>query len=583
MFEVKRLGYSYPGSEAEVLKQISFDIKPGEFLLVMGRSGSGKSTLARALCRLVPDFYGGKISGQVIYQNRDLRDWDGRLLSAHIAILFQEAGKQIVYNQVERDIAFGLENLGMQPPLMKRRVAEAMDFFDLNPIRHKNPSELSGGEQRRVALAGVLVMQPRVLILDEPSSQLDPVAAEELLNWLKKLNAEMGTTIILVEQRLDKAFPLVDRVLLLEEGRLVYDGVPSRQPLWAQKSDYPLVPTIPYIMADMESSDLPMTVKEGRGIIGTWLKSAAKHADKIEAATGDRQEPALPTKRTGRIPQMIHALRNKAEPLGEGGQALLEIRGLHFNYSRRSRFIEDLNIKINRGESVVVLGVNGAGKSTLLRLITGILQPQRGTIKINAGLQDKDLRLARQCAYLPQSVEDFFLRETVKDEILLSLDRQKPDQASYWLKIMGLADMEQCDPRKLSVGEKQRVALACLMASDRELLLLDEPTTGVDIEWKEKMSACLREYCRERGKTIITITHDMEFASETASRVVFMHAGELLSDQPAAQAFTDNLFYASQAVHLFKGFDNTIFKPSQAREAIAHLVNREDNSVAAKV
>ncbi|MGE5390795.1 MAG: energy-coupling factor ABC transporter ATP-binding protein, partial [Deltaproteobacteria bacterium] len=266
MFKVRNLGYSYPGTDCQALEQINFEVSPGEFLLVMGRSGSGKSTLARALCRLVPDFYGGQMNGQVIYQGRDLREWEPRQLSSDIAMLFQEAGQQIIYNQVERDIAFGLENLGMEPSLMKRRVAEAMDFFALNGIRDKDPAELSGGELRRVALAGVFVMQPRVLILDEPASQLDPQAAEDLLNWLGKLNAERGTTIILVEQRLDKAFPIADRILLMEKGQLIFDGKPSRQPVWAKANAYPLVPTIPYIMSDLKASELPLTVKDGRGL-----------------------------------------------------------------------------------------------------------------------------------------------------------------------------------------------------------------------------------------------------------------------------------------------------------------------------
>lgn len=576
MFKVKGLGYSYPGTDKPVLQELSFDVSPGEFLLVMGRSGCGKSTLARALCRLVPDFYGGQMNGQVIYRGRELREWDSRHLSADIAMLFQEAGRQIVYNQVERDIAFGLENLGMEPSLMKRRVAEALDFFDLNSISHKNPAELSGGEQRRAALAGILVMQPRVLILDEPASQLDPMAAEEMLNWLKKLNAEMGTTIILVEQRLDKAFPLVDRVLLLEAGRLVFDGLPSRQPIWAKQDDYPLIPTIPYIMSNLDVSELPLTVKDGRGIIREQMDTtpACLHPVADTESPGRESECSLIQGRRSGAP-FIHAIRSSRRTRAVEEQPLLDINGVHFSYSRQANFIENLNIKINRRESVAILGANGAGKSTLLRLISGILQPRRGRIMLDCGGPIRRERL-EQCAYLPQSVEDFFLRDTVREEIMLSIGREgkKPEP---WLKLMGLEGMADCDPRKLSVGEKRRVALACLLASDRQLLLLDEPTTGVDIEWRGKIAECLRGSCCHQGKAVIIITHDMEFASETASRVLFMHAGEVISDGPAPEAFVDNLFYASQAVHLFRGYDNTIYKPSQARDRMALLIKREEN------
>lgn len=575
------MSYVYPGNGASVLKEISFNIGQGEFLLIMGRSGSGKSTLARILCRLVPDFYGGKLSGQVRYKNKDLRDWNSRELPGEIAMLFQESENQIVYNQVERDIAFGLENLGMAPPLMKRRVAEVMDFLNLNGLRHRNPSELSGGEKRKIALAGVLAMKPEVLILDEPGSQLDPVAAEDLLNWLKKLNAEMGTTIILVEQRLDKAFPLVDRVLCLDQGGLVFDGAPNRQPGWAVVKGYPLLPTIPSIMAEAAGSKSPITVKEGREMLNLWTAPSGNEpkAGLDAIVKNDRPHQAIP---------FIHTIGNPQKPQRRPDSRvnpLLEIRNMHFSYCRRTEFIEDMNINIYRGESVVLLGANGAGKSTLLRLITGILQPQRGSVRVNRDLRNNkpSKRLEQFCAYLPQSVEDFFLGDTVEDEISLSLPGPHQRDVSHWLKLMGLEDFAGCDPRKLSVGEKQRIALACLLASDRDILLLDEPTTGMDIEWKTKVTQCLQECCRNEGKTIITITHDMEFASEIASRVILLHGGEVLADEPADTAFADNLFYVSQALHLFKGFDDSIYKPSQAREFIARLGNQEELRAVVKV
>lgn len=575
LIEVRGLGYSYPGTNCPVLKEVDITVSPGEFVLVMGRSGSGKSTLARALCRLVPDFYGGHMSGQVLYKGRDLREWEPRQISAEIAMLFQEAGQQIIYNQVERDIAFGLENLGIEPSVMKRRVVEAMDFFGLNNIRDKNPAELSGGELRRVALAGVLVMQPKVLILDEPSCQLDPLAAEELLNWLKKLNAEMGTTIILVEQRLDKAFPLADRVLLLEQGRLIYDGIPSRQPVWAKGDAYPLIPTISYIMSDLPAAELPLTVKEGRGIIRERMQHSASgpfgDGEMPEPASGSSADQVM----VGPLrSQFIHALKPPWRRFSETEFSLLNVHGLYYGYSRKSDFFENLNMEIAGGESVVLLGANGAGKTTLLRLISGILQPRRGRIIINhAGAYEGERR--ELCAYLPQSVEDFFLRDTVLEEIQLSLDKRDGDPA-FWLELMGISGLKELDPRKLSVGEKQRVALACLLASDREILLLDEPTTGVDTEWRGRIADCLQLACVEQGKTIITVTHDMEFASEIASRVLFMHSGEIISDNPAADAFADNIYYASQAARLFRGFDDTVYKPSQARSLMARLIDQED-------
>nr|WP_054692086.1 ABC transporter ATP-binding protein [Syntrophomonas palmitatica] len=231
IFRVENLNYYYPNDQIAALRELNFEVDQGEFILVIGRSGSGKSTLARVLSRLAPDFHGGTITGNITFKGEPLWQWNNRQLPAHIGIVFQEAEQQLLMSNVEREIAFGLENLGVAEPQMRRRVAEIMDFLNLNHLRKKPLAELSGGEKQKVALGGVLVMQPEVLILDEPTSQLDPTAAEDFINWIKKINQELGLTVIMFEQRMDMLFPMVDRVMVLDGGKIIFDGLPaSSQP-----------------------------------------------------------------------------------------------------------------------------------------------------------------------------------------------------------------------------------------------------------------------------------------------------------------------------------------------------------------
>lgn len=542
LYSLKNFSYRYRVDEEPALKQLDLDIYAGEFLLLVGPSGSGKTTLARALCRLVPDFYGGTISGEIRYRDRLLQDWDARSLARETGIVFQVPETQLFFPNLERDIAFGLENLGMENQVMKRRVAETMDFLGLAPLRDKTTWELSGGEKQKVALAGILAMRPRVIIADEPTSQLDPIAAEEIITLLRRLNQESGTTIILVEQRLDRCFHLADRVVVLDSGRVAFSGPPSRQVEWAVERGYPLLPTIPAIFANRVHGSLPLTVKEGRECLASSTASLDVQAP-----------PAV------------------AIPARVIGPRLASLERVSFGYRPKQPVLNNVSLALHAGEIIMLLGANGAGKSTLLKILAGTLRPARGTL----WLDTKRANGRPAAGLVPQSVEDFFLGDTLEEDARLVLDSSGMARLQTQLERFGLEDAWKRDPRDLSCGEKQQAALALTLASEARLLLLDEPTLGLDVVSKDNLGRMLQEAATGAARTVLLATHDMEFASEYATRVIFLHQGELIADQAVEEALDDQFFYSSQAARLFAGFDDRVKNRRQARERLATLLGRE--------
>lgn len=556
LLDMQNLSYYYPQSNSPALKDINLQIKKGEFILLLGRSGSGKSTLARALCRLVPDFYGGKIEGDVIYKGISLRDWDTRLLCTELSMVFQDTERQLLFNQVEREIAFGLENLGMELSLMKRRVAEMMDLLNLNEISDKSVTDLSGGEKHKVALAGVLAMNPRVLILDEPASQLDPFSAEMLFDFLKKINNEMGISIVLIEQKLDKAFPLADRVVVLDAGEIIFQGSPTEEVEWVLKNKYPLFPMLPSIFSPYTDKPLPLTVKEGRNLLGEMMK-------KSEDFQGRNKKSAANTKATviSRIP-------------------LVETAKLSFTYPDGKEAVNNLNLQIYPGEMVALMGANGAGKTTVLKLLMGLLKSRRGHLRIAefSGEEIKPEKVNKTMAYLPQNIQDFFLADKLLTEIKISAGNAEAENgeqtAGYWLDKMGISEKKEMDPRKLSAGEKQRAALACLLIYNPRVFLLDEPTMGIDMEQKKFLGELLSGICFEDKKAALIVSHDMDFISEYASRVLIMHRGRLIADGALEEVLADNIFYSPQIMRVFRDYEPGIINRHQAMKALEKIKAR---------
>ncbi len=564
VFELNNFTYYYPRHSKPALGQVSMEVGEGEFLLLTGRSGSGKSTLTRALCGLVPDFYGGSVSGDILYQGVPLDKWTKSSLARQIGIVFQEPDSQLLYRNVERDIAFGLENLDLPNSFMQRRVAEMMDFLNLNSLRKRDSSTLSGGEKQKIALAGVLAMNPQVLILDEPTSQLDPVAAGEFLKLVKDLNNEFVITIILIEQRLEQSFILADRIIVLDGGTIVFQGESREELRWAAQQNYPLVPVIPALFTGFTDKDLPLTVKEGRKLLAGF---SVKHHSQLSTWEDEQLKIRhLQPKAVGKTDKETYSGEKNRNPSGDRAKPLVEIERLSFTYAHGEPVLRDVKLNIWPGECVALVGANGAGKSTLLKVMAGLLPAFNGYVRVGnySGKELKAEKINHLLAYLPQDLDNFFLADTVSQDIGLSNQITASD-AEFWLEKMNLQDFREDDPRKLSTGEKHRVAMAALLAANPELILLDEPTTGIDGEQKQEIGNLLLDLCRQ-GKSVLLVTHDIDFASDYAGRLVFMHSGNILADGSIQEVMAGNIFYTSQAARLFRGIEPGIINKTHARQ-----------------
>ena len=580
VFELNNFTYYYPHHSQPSLHQVSLEVDEGELLLVVGRSGSGKSTLARALCGLVPDFYGGSVSGDILYQGIPLDKWTRSRLAQQIGIVFQEPDSQLLFKNVERDIAFGLENLGLPNSFMQRRVAEMMDFLNLNALRKRDSSNLSGGEKQKIALAGVLAMNPQVLILDEPTSQLDPVAAGEILKLVKDLNDEFAITIILIEQRLEQSFSLADRVVILEEGKIIFKGDSREELRWAAEQNYPLLPVIPVIFAGFTDKDLPLTVKEGRKLLSGF--GLTPYPELSYPDVGDRKHTQVhPGVVFKSAKEMAPGEKNSRSGRGQA-KPLVEIKHLSFTYPQGELALKDVNLNIWPGECVAVIGANGAGKSTLLQIVAGLLPTYKGYVRVGnySGKVLKAEKINRLVAYLPQNLDNFFLTDTVFNDIALSNQIIARD-TEFWLERMNLQGFQEDDPRKLSTGEKHRVAMAAILASNPDLILLDEPTTGIDGEQKQDIGKLLFDLCQQ-GKSVLLVTHDIDFASEYATRLIFMHDGTILADGTVQEVITGNTFYTSQVARLFSEIDSSVVNQAQAVEYLKSHLSRHSRRVVGK-
>ncbi|ADI01114.1 ABC transporter related protein [Syntrophothermus lipocalidus DSM 12680] len=553
LVKIENLTYYYPGTEKPALDRINLSIPEGQFVLVIGGSGSGKSSLLRVIAGLIPGFYGGKYGGRVYLDGTELRELDKRSLVQKVGIVFQDPEAQMVMTGVEQEIAFGLENLGLPPKLMRRRVMEVTEALSLTGSLSRFIPELSGGEKQKVALASVLAMQPEVLLLDEPTSQLDPVAGEEILTMVRRLNEENGITVVLIEQRLERCFHLADRVLVMDEGRIVYDHhAPEAMAEWAVRGGTPFVPPLPKLFASVGSWSIPVTVKEGRRLLRNWISNCGFPAstcaeDRLRVVKADSQKPVL------------------------------EVQKLWFIYPSGTEVLKSVDLDIQPGKFVVIMGENGAGKTTLLKNINGLLRPSRGRVIIvgrDTGMLPVE-ELAKTVGYLSQNPNDYLFMPTVRQEIEFTqknLGLENDATGKQILNRLGLETIADRNPRDLSTGERQRVALASVLAARPELLLLDEPTRGLDYRLKEELGGLLLEL-KAGGATVAVVTHDVEFAAEYADEIVLMAAGEVMEQGSKYDVLTGSTFYSPQLNKLFHNIIPGIVTFDQAREALASLMN----------
>lgn len=521
---VKNLSFSYPECEKKVLDDISFSVKSGEFVTLCGLSGSGKSTLLRHLKpSLAPH---GEKSGAVFINGRDISSMSAREQSAEIGFVMQSPDDQIVTDKVWHELSFGLENLGVDREEIRRRTAETASFFGIQHLYEESVSRLSGGQKQLLNLAAVMAMQPSLLILDEPTSQLDPIAASDFLACVSKINRELGTTVIITEHRLEDILPVSDRVLVLENGRIISDDIPANtgKNLKRANSGYFFSMPAPMRIWDAvggSGESCPVTLAQGR----EWLRSFSES-------------------------NALEPLYNEEIPAA--GESAVSLKNVWFRYERNSAdVIRDLSMDVRRGECLAIMGGNGTGKSTLISLINGTNKPYSGKVISHTEL----------CLTMPQDPEVLLdgktvmecLDEAAKSAAVSSEEREK--RLKEVVRLCGLGDLLSRHPFDLSGGEKQKAALAKLLLCKPSVLLLDEPTKGLDAHFKEQFGEIIRGLTRN-GAAVVIISHDMEFCAKFSHRCLLMFNGETVAGGTPREFFGSNSFYVTAPARMSKGVIN---------------------------
>lgn len=546
ILQVKDLSFTYPDMQKKALDSINFSVKSGEFAVICGSTGCGKSTLLRLLKRELSPF--GDMTGNCFYKGADLKSLDGKTAAADIGFILQNPESQVVTDTVWHELAFGLENLGLPTQTIRRRVAEMASYFGIETWFHKKTAELSGGQKQLLNLASVMAMQPEILLLDEPTAQLDPIAASNFTATLKKLNRELGLTVLMIEHRLEEVLPIADRVLLLDGGRLLYDGTPRKiSAFFKANPSHPMRAGLPaamriYGMLDSEDTP-PLTVREGRAFI------TQNYGNKINAL--------------------------EETPYIHNEDKAVELKDVWFRYEKAlPDVIKGASLTVYSGEHFCILGGNGTGKTTLLGVIAGLFKAYRGKAlvfgKKLSCYKDNSLYI-KNIALLPQNPQTVFLEKTVYEDLLETSKAMGFDSAESERKIaeisdrLGLSHLLKSHPYDLSGGEQQKAALAKILLSEPKILLLDEPTKGIDAGGKLVFADILKSLKAE-GITIITVTHDVEFAAENADRCGMFFDGELVSCNTPTSFFGENNFYTTAANRIQRGYFKNAVLCSQVAE-----------------
>lgn len=526
-FRIKNLTFTYPEKTAPALCDISLDIHMGEMVVLCGRSGCGKTTLLRNMKPLIAPH--GTLQGSIEFYGKAVCELSQSEQASRIGYVLQNPDGQIVTDKVWHELAFGLENLGLDTKTIRLRVAEMASFFGIQGWFHKNVNELSGGQKQLLNLAAVMAMQPEVLILDEPTSQLDPIAAGDFLATVSKINRELGTTVIITEHRLEEVLPMADRAVVMDEGRIIADDTPANVGAILAEMNHPMFLAMPsplqaYAIAYNDGLgrelECPVDVRSGRKWI-TELMDGKKLSVK-ELKASDEALPVDP--QTGKT----------AEPS-------INIKDLWFRYSKNDEdVIKGLSLQVYPGELLCIVGGNGTGKTTALSVIAGIRRPYRGKVKISG-----------TTAMLPQNPQVLFTEDTVREELGAGFDSKND-----FLDVGKLLDSH---PYDLSGGEQQRVALAKILSREPDILLLDEPTKGLDNVLKNELARILKEII-SRGKTVLMVSHDVEFCGRYADRCAMFFDGGIITTNAPRKFFSGNSFYTTavnrMSRHIFKNAVN---------------------------
>ena len=565
LVEIKDFGFSYPESSRKVLEHVNLNIKEGTLNVIMGRSGCGKSTLLRQLKSVLAP--AGEKEGEILYRNIPLRDTDHRTQSQEIGFVMQNPDNQIVTDKVWHELAFGLESLGYDNATIRLRVAEMASYFGIQKWFYKNVSELSGGQKQLLNLASVMAMHPSLLILDEPTSQLDPIAASDFLETVKKINRDIGTTVLLTEHRLQDIIPYADRVFVMDEGTLFLEGKPREIGTKLKEQHHGMFLSMPVpmqIYAGTESAlTCPLTVSEGRQWIREYIKEKGIKKEKIQQAN-QRLERQGEKNKNETAGLFGHFKRQK-----ENTPPAIQMKDVWFRYEKDSPdVIQDLSLEVKKGEFYGLVGGNGTGKSTTLSLLGRVHQPYSGRIYLDGkdlrSFSDREL-YGGYLGVMPQNPQSIFLKKTVLEDLYSVIGGRKERPSSEYpismkkeKAIEGIVSLTHLEgllnrhPYDLSGGEQQRLALAKVLLLRPKILLMDEPTKGMDAEYKEELGSILKKL-QSHGMTIFMISHDVEFVAEYADTTGLFFEGNVVTSKKTRDFFAGNNFYTTAANRMARG------------------------------
>lgn len=515
--KIKNLIFSYPNSKKTALNDINLTVNQGEFVTICGKSGCGKSTLLRHLKPILTPH--GKTSGEIYFNGKSIYDLSDREQAENIGFVMQNPDNQIVTDKVWHELVFGLESLGINSAEIRSKVAEMASFFGIQNWFYENVTNLSGGQKQILNLASVMIMNPTLLLLDEPSSQLDPISAHDFFTMLERINTELGVTIILSEHNLSEVFPLSDKVVVMEDGKITAENTPYKigEEL-KQKSMFAALPTPTKIYYSLgnNSGNCPITIRDGH----KWLEKQ----------------------------QINEHFEFKSEKNRINTEPILELKDVWFRYEKNSDdILKGLSFKVHENEFYAIVGGNGVGKSTALSVISKINKPYRGKVFIN-----DDTKVA----VMPQNPQSLFLKKSVLEELydaVFDVEKEKrKNEIEYVIKLCELDNLLENHPYDLSGGEQQRVALAKMLLRKPDLLVLDEPTKGLDACFKRKLATILKSL-QKNGMTVLMVTHDIEFCAEYADICAMFFDGKIVSEAPPRKFFAENNFYTTSAKRMADG------------------------------
>lgn len=532
---VENLRYRYPHAKELALDGLDFSVEKGEFIGIIGENGAGKSTLSQALMGLVPQFYKGAYGGTVMADGIEAGRTPVAQLCGHVGLVFQNPFNQLsgAKDNVYEEVAFGMQNLGVPAEEMKNRVEEALKLLDIWQYRDRNPFDLSGGQMQRVAIASVLVMRPDVMILDEPTSQLDPEGSDEVFKAVETLTGS-GITILMIEQKIEKLAAYCDRILLLHKGKQIAFDTPQKVFSMSDLNDYGIqAPAFTRICkaegVTLADGTYPVTVEEAAGVLREKRLEASACAD-----GGERAQRAAGAE--------LAQAGGPTESAGSSDEQFC-IENLDFSYLADVPVLKNLNMKLDKRPTAII-GQNGAGKTTLVKLLKGLLKPVSGSICFHGeDISGKTVAmLAGNVGYVFQNPDDQIFKYNVMDEILfgplnIGMDAERAKkEAERALELTGLTGKEKENPYDLELYERKMTAIASVLAMDTDVLILDEPTIAQDWKGRQIIGGIIRSLS-ERGKLVIAILHDMDFVAENFERVIIMAHGQVLADGTAKEVF----------------------------------------------